>query len=375
MASSDNKPSLLTLNKDRIGDKGMKEIDITNEGGVTTKYDVVNDATCKNCLYCLLHDGKHLCRHDKECHIKATDERKQKVIIYSRVSTEKQTLEQQERTVNEWLRAHNLQATHEVSDEGVSGGITYKDRNLGKVVLPMLDEGDVLIVAEISRLGRSMSDINKLVNDELKPRKIRLVIVQMGIDLDCGHIKAIDEMLLFAFSFSAQMEKELIQERTQSALEVRKKKLEEQGEFISKAGNVVKKLGRPKKCKTDEATTASVSKRKKEAAEKPCNKAIWSVVKKCTDNFTKLTTPNFADAAIMLQQMGIFSSTGQVLTKERVRSAYYNLRKVYGEELYFRRDSADYRLLLEQGYTDAEIRKMYRDKNKEIRNNNKEKEA
>lgn len=113
-----------------------------------------------------------------------------KVIIYSRVSTEKQTIEQQERTVNEWLEAHHLAATNEISEEGVSGSVSYKDRNLGKVVLPMLEEGDVLIVAEISRIGRSMSDINKFINDELRPRKVRLVIVQMGIDLNCAKMKA-----------------------------------------------------------------------------------------------------------------------------------------------------------------------------------------
>lgn len=351
----------------------MKTLDIKNNAGLVTTYDIVS-ASCKNCPYCMAIDGQFVCRHDKECNIKQEEAPEQKVIIYSRVSTEKQTLEQQERTVNEWLRAHNLKATHEISDEGVSGGVTYKERNLGKVVLPMLEAGDILIVAEISRLGRSMSDINKLVNDELKPRGVRLVVVQMGIDLDCAHLKAIDEMLLFAFSFSAQMEKELIQERTQSALEVRKKKLAEQGEFISKAGNVVTKLGRPKKCKLDKATAASVSKRRKEAAEKPCNKAIWSVVKKCTENFTKLSQNNFTDAAIMLQQMGIYSSTGQVLTKERVRSAYYNLRKVYGNEVIFRRDSADYRVLTEQGYSDEEIQKMFREKNEKIKSDNNKKE-
>lgn len=295
-----------------------------------------------------------------------------KVIIYSRVSTEKQTLEQQERTVNEWLKDHNMKATHEVSDEGVSGGVTYKDRNLGKIVLPMLNEGDVLIVAEISRIGRSMSDINKFVNDELKPRKVRLVVVQMGLDLDCAHLKAIDEMLLFAFSFGAQVEKELIQERTRSALEVRKQKLASDGEFISKKGNVVKKLGRPKKSDLSNARAANAEKRRKEAAEKPCNKAIWSVVKKCTDNFTKLSTANFVDAAIMLQNMGIYSSTGQVLTKERVRSAYYNLRKVYTDEVYFRRQSANYRILLEKGFSDEEIQQMYKNINKQARENNKD---
>ena len=347
----------------------MKTFDITNVGGVTTTYDVITE-NCKKCPYCLEKDGKYLCRHDKACEKKDTASER-KIIIYSRVSTEKQTLDQQERTVNEWLEEHNMKATHEVSDEGISGGVTYKDRNLGKVVLPMLERGDILICAEISRIGRSMSDINKFVNDELKPRGVRLVIVQMGIDLDCARLKAIDEMLLFSFSFAAQMEKELIQERTQSALEVRKKKLEEDGQFISKKGNVVTQLGRPKKCDLSNARKAMADKRRKEAAEKPCNKAIWSVVKKCTNNFTQLSTANFVEAAIMLQQMGVYSSTGQVLTKERVRSAYYNLRKVYGEEVYFRRNSANYRILAEQGYTDEEIQQMYREKNQEARDGNK----
>lgn len=130
-----------------------------------------------------------------------------------------------------------------ITEEGISGGVTYKKRKLGTDALPLLEAGDMLIVAEISRLGRSMSDLNKLINDELKPRKIRLVIVQMGIDLDCGNIKAMDEMILFAFSFAAQLEKELIQERTKSALEVKKKQIEENGYFISKAGNKCTSLG------------------------------------------------------------------------------------------------------------------------------------
>lgn len=148
-----------------------------------------------------------------------------KVVEYGRVSTDKQTLEQQNRTVQEWLKRNGLKSDIVITEEGISGGVTYKKRKLGTDALPLLEAGDMLIVAEISRLGRSMSDLNKLINDELKPRKIRLVIVQMGIDLDCGNIKAMDEMILFAFSFAAQLEKELIQERTKSALEVKKNKL------------------------------------------------------------------------------------------------------------------------------------------------------
>lgn len=144
------------------------------------------------------------------------------VYLYSRVSTDSQTLEQQERTVYEWLRHNNMEVTNTVSDEGVSGGVSYKDRHLGKVLLPMLCAGDVLIVSEISRLGRSMFDLSKLIHEELKPRKIRLVIVGMGIDLDCNNMKPIDNLILNNFAFAAELEKHLISERTRSSLCVKK---------------------------------------------------------------------------------------------------------------------------------------------------------
>lgn len=82
--------------------------------------------------------------------------------------------------------------------------------------------GDILIVSEISRLGRSMYDLSKLINNELKERKIRLVIVSMGIDLRCDKLTAIDELILNNFAFAAQLEKQLIKERTISALKVKK---------------------------------------------------------------------------------------------------------------------------------------------------------
>jgi len=145
-----------------------------------------------------------------------------KVYLYSRVSTEQQSLEQQERTVYEWLKAHNMKVDEVVSDEGISGGVSYQERGLGKVILPKIKEGDMLIVSEISRLGRSMFDLSKLINEELKPRKVRLVVVGMGIDLDCSKMTAIDELILSNFSFAAQLEKQLISERTLSALQVKK---------------------------------------------------------------------------------------------------------------------------------------------------------
>lgn len=146
-----------------------------------------------------------------------------RVFLYSRVSTSQQTLAQQERTAYEWLNAHNMKVDEIVSDEGVSGGVGYADRNLGKVLLPKTQEGDMIIVSEISRLGRSMFNLSELIHKELKPRKIRLVCVNMGIDLNCAKMTAIDELIISNFSFAAQLEKQLISERTLSALQVKRK--------------------------------------------------------------------------------------------------------------------------------------------------------
>lgn len=146
-----------------------------------------------------------------------------KVFLYSRVSTSAQTLAQQERTAYEWLNAHNMKVDEVVSDEGISGGVSYAERNLGKVLLPKTHEGDMIIVSEISRLGRSMFNLSELIHKELKPRKIRLVCVNMGIDLNCAKMTAIDELIISNFSFAAQLEKQLISERTLSALEVKRK--------------------------------------------------------------------------------------------------------------------------------------------------------
>lgn len=250
---------------------------------------------------------------------------KNKIIIYARISTSKQTLEQQERTVFEWLHEHNMQHTHTISDEGVSGGVSYKDRNLGKQVIPMLERGDMLIVSEISRLGRSMSDINKLVSDELKPRGVRLVVVQMGIDLDCANIKALDEMLLFAFSFAAQLEKELIQNRTQSAIEVRKQKLKNEGSFVSKKGNVVTHLGNAKGVDLSKANEASAKARTEKARNDKNNKIIWGVI---GQNGTP-TAEDVQRMSLQLNQMGVNTSTGLQFTPERVRTTFHNLKRIF----------------------------------------------
>lgn len=251
-----------------------------------------------------------------------------KVIEYGRVSTDKQTLEQQNRTVKEWLSRNGLKTDIVITEEGISGGVTYKKRKLGTDVLPLLEAGDMLIVAEISRLGRSMSDLNKLINDELKPRKIRLVVVQMGLDLNCANLKAMDEMILFAFSFASQLEKELIQERTKSALEVRKQKIELEGGFISKAGNWCTSLGGNSNGQS-KGGKANGEKRRKEAMENSTNRIIAELLR---DAVTPQDVDKVADK---LNAMGLRTATNKEFTRNRLTAlrAKINRRAEYAKSM------------------------------------------
>lgn len=253
-----------------------------------------------------------------------------KIYEYQRISTNSQEVAQQHNTVKQYLDTKGWGITETISDEGVSGGVSYKDRNLYKLIQRM-DEGDVLIVSEISRLGRSMADLSKLVNDELKPRKLRLIVVKMGLDIDCSNIRAIDEMILFAFSFASQLEKELIKDRTQSALDVRKQKIANGETFISKSGRVCTHLGRPKGCEASEnAIKASAASRRNTAKENPHNKAFYLYLSLYEEQNGRIS-PNtdITPFTEQLNRLGYKTARGMEFDNQRARAMLYKVRDLY----------------------------------------------
>ena len=254
-----------------------------------------------------------------------------KVYAYLRVSTDSQNLMQQQNAINEYIKYKGLTITDIVTDEGVSGGVSYKDRHLYNLI-QSLNEGDVIVVSEISRLGRSMSDLNKLVNEELKPRKIRLIIITMGLDLDCSNLKAIDEMILFAFSFSAQVEKEMIQERTRNALEARKKKIINEGGFYSKKGKWCTKLGNDGK-HTQAASIASAKKRQSVARENASNLAVYKYIRSWEKRNIALNkeTPRkvYEELSDILNELGYTTPTGLEFNQLRLRAMWDKLKNLY----------------------------------------------
>lgn len=249
-----------------------------------------------------------------------------KTYVYTRVSTSEQTLEQQMNAITQYLNAKGLAIDELVSDEGVSGGVSYKERKLIDLINDM-NEGDALVVSEISRLGRSMSDLNKLVNDELKPRKLRLIVISMGLDLNCSKLTAIDEMVLYAFGFSAQIEKEMIQERTRNALEARKKNniaIGGTNELWGKNTKTDRRLALKK------AHDASAQSRKKKAMGNPNNKSFWEFIEDYQEINGKITAnTDFKPISEKLNQRNKKTSTGLDFTPTRAKAMYNSLKKIY----------------------------------------------
>lgn len=254
-----------------------------------------------------------------------------KTYIYTRVSTEAQNFTQQLNAINNYLNSKGLKIDELVSEEGVSGAISYKERKLNCLLNEMM-EGDALVVSEISRLGRSMCDLNKLINDELKPRKLRLIVISMGLDLDCSNLRAIDEMVLFAFGFAAQIEKEMIQERTRNALESRKKILLEKGEFISQSGKICTKLGSPIGFSKN-AWESSATIRRKKAIENPININVWRYLqiweRRNGEIVTTTQNDKLQELCDELNELNYTTSRGLEFNTNRLRAMHKKLKEMY----------------------------------------------
>ena len=145
---------------------------------------------------------------------------------YIRVSTDKQTVENQRYEINQFCDKSVLVVDKWI-EETISGAKNVEDRKLGKLLKKMKKE-DILICSELSRLGRNLLMIMGILN-ECMNRDIQVWTIKdnyrLGSDIS-------SKVLAFAFGLSAEIERNLISQRTKEAL-ARKK-----------AEGVV--LGRPK---------------------------------------------------------------------------------------------------------------------------------
>lgn len=135
---------------------------------------------------------------------------------YIRVSTDKQTVENQRFEITEYAKKSDLPIDKWI-EETVSGTISPDKRNLGKLI-QMAKSKDVIICSELSRLGRNIFMIMSILN-RLMEMNVSVYTVKEGYRLGDD---LTSKVLAFAFSISAEIERELISQRTKEAL-LRKK--------------------------------------------------------------------------------------------------------------------------------------------------------
>ena len=138
------------------------------------------------------------------------------VVGYLRVSTERQNLANQQDEIQRFAESRNIKIDAWVT-EVVSGKKKEKDRKLG-ALLKRMRKGDTLIVTEISRLSRTLTDIMAIMGKCLN-REINLYTTKEGYSFD-NSINS--KVLCFAFGLVAEIERQLISLRTKEALAVRK---------------------------------------------------------------------------------------------------------------------------------------------------------
>ena len=163
---------------------------------------------------------------------------------YIRVSSDKQTVENQRFEISNFCEKNSITIDVWV-EETISGMTKVENRKLGKL-LKKMKKGDVLICSELSRLGRNLLMIMGVLN-ECMNRDIQVWTIKdnyrLGSDIN-------SKVLAFAFGLSAEIERNLISQRTKEAL-ARKK-----------AEGVV--LGRPKGSKSAKTKLSGQEKQIKE---------------------------------------------------------------------------------------------------------------
>jgi DNA invertase Pin-like site-specific DNA recombinase len=135
---------------------------------------------------------------------------------YLRVSTADQDLEKNKADILKLANDRGLGQVRFI-EETVSGRISWKQRKIAGV-LQSCEKGDTIVVSELSRLGRSMLECMEILSIALE-RGIQIFAIKGNWQLDQSIQSKIVAM---AFSMAAEIERDLISQRTTEALRARK---------------------------------------------------------------------------------------------------------------------------------------------------------
>ncbi|MDR0321746.1 MAG: master DNA invertase Mpi family serine-type recombinase [Treponema sp.] len=156
---------------------------------------------------------------------------------YIRVSTCKQTIDNQRFEIERFCLKNGIKI-EEWIEETISGNKSPEKRLLGSL-LAEVKPGDLIICSELSRLGRSLFMIMSILN-QLMLNDVRIWTIKDNYRLG-DNIQS--KVLAFAFGLSAEIERNLISQRTKEALARKRSEGVKLGRPIGRKSSVVKLSG------------------------------------------------------------------------------------------------------------------------------------
>ena len=142
-----------------------------------------------------------------------------KTIAFTRVSTDKQTTDNQKLVILEYAQNNRI-TLDEIIETTVSSKKNREEREIDTLIERMNDR-DHLIVYSLDRLGRSTLETLQIIED-IKNKGIILTFIKENIIIDKHNTNPMNEMMLTLLSGFAQLERSFISERTKLGLEARK---------------------------------------------------------------------------------------------------------------------------------------------------------
>ena len=133
-----------------------------------------------------------------------------KAVIYSRVSTNDQTVDNQLKVLREVAERKGLEVVREISDEGISGAKGRDERKGFDELIKgaVRKEFDIILVWDVSRLGRSLKHLVSFL-DDIQSARCDLYIHQSGLDTSTASGKMMFQLL----SVFSEFERSMIRER------------------------------------------------------------------------------------------------------------------------------------------------------------------
>lgn len=142
---------------------------------------------------------------------------------YIRVSTQMSDTRANNQTFDRQLKIlhDNGVSDENIFKERISGGVSTTERPEWEKLLQVVKSGDMIIVSEMSRLARSLTDLINTVN-HLISINVGIRFIKENINVSSNGLDSMNKLIFNLFGAFAEFEKDLISERTKQGLQAKK---------------------------------------------------------------------------------------------------------------------------------------------------------